>query len=358
MLSEPDHPAIHLTHVSKVYRRRVHALRGVAVQVRRGEIFGLLGPNGAGKSTLVKILMTAVRPTRAEGRLLGRPIGHKPTLARVGYLPENHRFPSYLSGWQALDFYAALAKVDRRTRRRRADELLELVGMREWARAKVHTYSKGMQQRLGLAQALMNAPELLLLDEPTDGLDPVGRRETRQLLKQLRDQGTTIFLNSHLLGEVELVCDRIAILIAGRIVHQGTVDEVTAQTRHYQIELDQLPTEGLGNLIDAALGCKLRSSTDRTAPLASDAGTAAASPGAHGNLPTGETVELTGNTLRIGTSDPLRIQPLIDALRRRNVVIRAVQPVQQSLEDFFVAAVAGSAAGRPKTPPAAKGGSP
>src|SRR5438477_4750513 len=135
--------AIDLTNVEKIYRGRVYALRGIEMRVRRGEVFGLLGPNGAGKSTLVKIMMTVVRPTRAEGSILGQPIGHKPTLARVGYLPENHRFPRYLTGRQTLEFFGALSTLPRQRRKRRASELLDTVGMSGWADRKVSTYSKG-----------------------------------------------------------------------------------------------------------------------------------------------------------------------------------------------------------------------
>ncbi len=293
--------AIDLRHVAKTYRRKVRALRGIAMQVHRGEVFGLLGPNGAGKSTLVKIMMTVVRPTRAEGTVLGRPIGHKPTLARVGYLPENHRFPLYLTGRQALEYYAALAKVDRRTRRRRATELLELVGMKDWARAKVGTYSKGMQQRIGLAQALMNDPELIVLDEPTDGLDPVGRRETRELLLRLRNQGKTVFLNSHLLGEVERVCDRVAILVGGEVVRQGTVEDLTARGRHYEIELQGNLSDGLRDAIRAALPCKLQSASVPPPQVAPGEVAVTPVPVETGTLPSGETVELDGTMVRIGT---------------------------------------------------------
>ena len=188
--------AIDLHHVEKIYKGKVHALRGIEMRVHHGEIFGLLGPNGAGKTTLVKIMMTVVRPTKARGTVLGRPIGHKPTLARVGYLPEHHRFPSYLTGRQVLEFYAALAKVDRKTRRARSAELLELVGMRAWANKKISSYSKGMMQRVGIAQALMNDPDLIVLDEPTDGVDPVGRREIRDVLIKMKDQGKTVFLTA------------------------------------------------------------------------------------------------------------------------------------------------------------------
>src|SRR5215218_940860 len=136
--------AIDLKDVAKVYKGKVHALQGIEMRVRRGEVFGLLGPNGAGKSTLVKIMMTVIRPTRADGTVLGHPIGHKPTLAHVGYLPENHRFPKYLTGRQTLEFFGGLSKVDRRTARKRADELLAVVGMTDWAKKRVSTYSKGM----------------------------------------------------------------------------------------------------------------------------------------------------------------------------------------------------------------------
>src|SRR5688572_4850134 len=226
-------PLIDLRNVEKVYRGNVHALRGVTMQVHAGEIFGLLGPNGAGKSTLVKIMMTVVKPTRCEGTMLGRPVGHKPTLARVGYLPEHHRFPRYLTGRQALEFYAALAKMKARPRKQRADELLGTVGMTEWGNKKISSYSKGMMQRVGLAQALINDPDLIVLDEPTDGVDPVGRREIRDVLLGLRKQGKTIFLNSHLLSELEMVCDRVAIMVQGQISMQGSLEELTKDSRRY-----------------------------------------------------------------------------------------------------------------------------
>ncbi len=229
--------AVDLRDVAKTYRRRVEALRGIQMQVRTGEIFGLLGSNGAGKTTLVKIMMTVTRPNRAEGTILGHPVGHKATLARVGYLPEHLRFPPYLTGRQTLEFFAAMAKVKRPLRKQRAAMLLDLVGLTNWANAKVGTYSKGMRQRVGLAQALANDPDLLVLDEPTDGLDPVGRREVRDVLGRLREQGKTIFLNSHMLSEVERVCDRVAILASGTVIRQGTLAELTAGSEHFEIQL-------------------------------------------------------------------------------------------------------------------------
>ncbi len=318
MTTPADSPVIDLKHVAKTYGRKVHALRGIRMQVHPGEVFGLLGPNGAGKSTLVKIMMTVVRASRALGTMLGRPVGHKPTLARIGYLPEHRRFPAYLTGRQALEHYAALANVDRRTRRRRAAELLELVGLDRWGKSKVSAYSKGMLQRLGLAQAMMNDPELIVLDEPTDALDPVGRREVRDVLQGLRDRGKTVFLNSHLLSEVERVCDRVAILVLGKVVHQGMVDDLTARSRHYEIELGSGPAGRLQEAVRSAI------------------------PVEKGTLASGEGVELAGNVVRIGTDDPARVQPIIDALRSRQLVIESVRPVRQSLEDFFIETVSGS----------------
>ncbi|MBN2476009.1 MAG: ABC transporter ATP-binding protein [Pirellulales bacterium] len=355
MVHASDGPAIDLRYVAKTYRRRVHALRGIEMRVEPGEVFGLLGPNGAGKSTLVKILMTVIRPTRATGTLLGRPIGHKPTLARVGYLPENHRFPPYLTGRQVLEFYAAMACVDRRTRRRRAGELLESVRMGKWANVRVGTYSKGMQQRIGLAQALCHDPRLVLLDEPTDGLDPVGRRETRELLLQLRDQGKTVFLNSHLLGEVERVCDRVAILVQGKVVRQGTIDDLTAHGRRYEIELSGDPAGGLRAAIRAALPCTVEPPA-APPPVAAGGGGAARAPAEKGVLHSGTPVELDGSVVRIGTDDAAEVQPVIDALRSRNLVIRAVRPIRQSLEDFFIEAVSDVSNGHSSGPSRREGG--
>ena len=325
-----DGLAIDLRDVAKTYGRGVRALRGIRMEVRPGEIFGLLGPNGAGKSTLVKIMMTVIRPSRAEGTLLGRPIGHKPTLARVGYLPEHHQIPPYLTSRQALDLFASLSKVDRRTRQRRIAEMLELVGMTSWADARIGTYSKGMQQRIALAQSLVHDPDLIVLDEPTDALDPVGRREVRQVLLQLRDRGKTVFLNSHLLGELERICDRVAILLAGEVIRQGTIDELTAGSEHYEIEVGDDRQPALADRIRQALPCGLSPGT------LSPGGP---SPPASGKLPSGESVTLDGLTVHVASGNAGSVQPVIDGLRAKGLVILAVRPVRQSLEDYFLQAV-------------------
>lgn len=290
---------IQIQDVEKVYRGKVHALRGVSLEVMDGEIFGLLGPNGAGKSTLVKILMTVIHASRISGTLLEKPIGHRKSLEVVGYLPEHHRFPYYLTGTQVLHHYGALSNVSRTNRVKRANSLLTRLGLAGWEHKKVNTYSKGMLQRLGIAQALMNDPRLLILDEPTDGVDPVGRREIRDLLAELREEGRAIFLNSHLLSELEMVCDRVAIMVKGKVTMQGTIDSLTKDSKRYEL------------CIEGALPEWVKESCD----------------------------EVNGNLLIIRGEDPQKIQPIIDRLRSDNCTILSVKPVKENLEDLFMRAV-------------------
>ena len=320
--------AIDLRAVTKIYNRRIHALSGIDMKVNCGEIFGLLGPNGAGKSTLVKIMTTIVRPTHAEGNILNNPIGHKPTLQRVGYLPENHRFPRYLTGRQTIEFFAALSNVDRATRKKRADELLDIVGMKDAADRELATYSKGMAQRIGLAQAMSNDPDLIILDEPTDGVDPVGRRDIRNVLLKLREQGKTIFINSHLLSELEMICDRVAILVAGQVARQGTLNELTVTEQRYEIEI-----------MTADDATRLRQRILQALPTIFTSQPAISSADLCGRLPTGQEVHLRGLILAIPGSDPHHIQEILDALRRVGLVIRRVQQLRPSLEELFMEAV-------------------
>ncbi|MGD0463129.1 MAG: ABC transporter ATP-binding protein [Tepidisphaeraceae bacterium] len=316
--------AIDLQNVTKIYRRRVHALQDVSMRVNRGEIFGLLGPNGAGKSTLVKIMVTVVRPTSAHGTILGHAIGHKATLGRVGYLPENHRFPRYLSGRQVIEFFSALAKADRSMRKKRAAELLDLVGMTAWADTQISQYSKGMLQRVGLAQALGANPDLIILDEPSDGVDPGGRRDIRQVLLHLRQQGATVFINSHLLSELESVCDRVAILVGGKVARQGSVNELTMPKQCYLFELES-PTW-------PAVAATFVGAFDLGAPPA---------PGrpARGWLQDKSWCEFDGIALRVGRTEAANVQDIIDALRKNNLVIRRMQLIRPSLEDLFFEAM-------------------
>lgn len=237
--------AIETRELTRVYRQRwrgreIRAVDAVSLTVVRGTSFGLLGPNGAGKTTFVKLLLGIVRPTSGSARIFGVDCGRPEARLHVGYLPENHRLPSYWTGAGLLDFAGALSGMDARARRRRIPELLELVGLREWANVRLSRYSKGMLQRLGLAQALMHSPQLLLLDEPTDGVDPVGRMQIRAILRELEQQGVTIFLNSHLLSEVELFCREVAIMDRGRVVLVGRVNDLTAG-KGYRMTVVQIP---------------------------------------------------------------------------------------------------------------------
>src|SRR5262245_40748766 len=227
-------PAIETRDLRKTYvegllrRKRQEALKGVSLRVERGEIFGLLGGNGAGKTTFIKTLLGIIRRTAGEARLLGFPAGDRRGRKLVGYLPENLRVPRHLTGLTALELYGHLSNVPTSVIRRRRIGLLERVGLAERAKDPVRTYSKGMLQRLGLAQAMLHDPELFILDEPTDGLDPLARSQVRGYLTELKQQGKTIFLNSHILQEVELVCDRVAILDKGVLRRVANVAEITS----------------------------------------------------------------------------------------------------------------------------------
>jgi ABC-2 type transport system ATP-binding protein len=233
--------AISSNSLSKTYRngfrnhQPVHALEDFSIEVEGGQIFGLLGPNGAGKTTFIKLLLSLARPSSGSAALLGQQLPSVKVRSRIGYLPENHRYPGYLTGEQVLRLFGQLSGVPRDLVEARITPLMHLVGMEQWRKMKVKKYSKGMLQRVGLAQALINEPDLVFLDEPTDGVDPVGRKEIRDILKNLRDQGKTIFLNSHLLSEVELISDRVAILDKGRLLKTGTVDELTTTGSRFQI---------------------------------------------------------------------------------------------------------------------------
>jgi ABC-2 type transport system ATP-binding protein len=239
--------AIETRDLRKRYRG-IEALKGVSIRVEPGEVYGLLGQNGAGKTTLVKILLGIVRPTGGDADLLDRPAGNAGVRRRVGYLPEDHRFPEYHTGWSLLNFYGALHGVSSADRRKRIPTALERVGLGERMHSKIRTYSKGMKQRLGVAQALFHHPEVVFLDEPTDGVDPLGRRDIRASLQELKAAGTTVFINSHLLGEVELTCDRVAIMDRGRLAREGTIAELTEQRNVYVIgvsEGQQFPADAV-----------------------------------------------------------------------------------------------------------------
>jgi ABC-2 type transport system ATP-binding protein len=225
-------PAIQVEFLSKTYtlpwsRRRVEALTNLTLRIPRGTSFGLLGPNGAGKTTFVKILLGLARPTSGRVNLFGESIGPYLLRQRVGYLPEGGSFPNYHTGRSLLELHGRLAGLLGTALNKRVEEILDLVAMREWEHVSLSRYSKGMVQRIGLGQALLGNPDLLVLDEPTDGVDPVGRALVREVLERLNQNGVTIFINSHILAEVELFCRRVAILHRGKVVLDGEVTDLT-----------------------------------------------------------------------------------------------------------------------------------
>lgn len=227
-----ENSVILVEQLSKVYRDfwglpRVRALNGVSLSVPRGSVFGLLGPNGSGKTTIIKLLLGLARPSGGRAVVLGKPAGDQKARARLGYLPEESYLYPFLSGYQTLDFYGKLFGMPKQLRRQRGEQLLETMGIDARDRnRRVGSYSKGMARRIGLAQALINDPDLIILDEPTTGLDPIGTLQMKKLIKQLQQKGKTVFLSSHLLADVEDVCDRILILYRGQVKVLGTVEEL------------------------------------------------------------------------------------------------------------------------------------
>jgi ABC-2 type transport system ATP-binding protein len=210
-------PAIETKQLRKVFGDRA-AVKGLTLQVEQGEVFGFLGPNGAGKTTSMKMLLSLITPTSGTACLLGAPLGDLDALAQVGFLPEHFRFQEWLTAGEFLQVHGQLCGLDSRTLARRTAALLERVGLAEFRGKQLRTFSKGMLQRIGLAQALINQPALVFLDEPTSGLDPVGRLLVRDIIRELREQGTCVFLNSHLLSEIEVTCDRVAFIRHGEVV--------------------------------------------------------------------------------------------------------------------------------------------
>jgi ABC-2 type transport system ATP-binding protein len=298
-------PVVEVKNLVKHYRS-VEALRGVSLRVMPGEIFGLLGQNGAGKTTLIKVLLGIISATDGEANLLGQPAGVAEVRKRVGYLPEDHRFPDYHSAYSLLDFYGALLELPAKDRHQRSLEMLEFVGLGKRMYYKIRTYSKGMKQRLGIAQALFHDPEVIFLDEPTDGVDPVGRRQIREMLTRLKEEGKTIFINSHLLGEVELISDHVVILHAGEIIRQGATAELTRQKGLYLIGL---------------------------------------AAGQHASFPKDELVRQGYHVAsrddfwEVALTEGQNIDPVIDFLRERKLSLRHLEEKRQTLEDIFLETV-------------------
>lgn len=323
---------------SRLFRKKpVNALRGVTLTAQRGEVFGLLGPNGAGKTTLIKTLLGIIQPTSGSARLFGVSVRSPVARNRIGYLPESLRIDRHHTATSALRYYGRLSGMSRSEIASRQAELLPLVGLEKRARESVRRFSKGMYQRLGLAQALMHDPDLLVLDEPTDGLDPVGRREVRRVIERLRDVGKTIFLNSHILQEVEMVCTRVAIMAEGTLRGLGTIDELRDVRADGKRRLDirlSLPSTtaetsrtGLDGVCEelSQAGFMLEATSPQR--LADVEASDAASPGE-------ERVSLL-------VSEQSEIDRLVDWLRDRGVSIVELRLHQTTLEDTFLRLVHG-----------------
>ncbi|MEL6499827.1 MAG: ABC transporter ATP-binding protein [Cyanobacteria bacterium J06635_13] len=235
-------PVVQTWNLSKTYRtgfwmnQKIESLKSCSLSIYRGETFGLLGPNGAGKTTLLKTLLGITRPTTGKAVIFGQPVGNRQVKQKIGYLPENAYLYDFLTAWEFLEFIAGLFQIPRKVGHKRITELLDLVGLAQSTACnkKLKQYSKGMLQRVGMAQALINDPEIVFLDEPMSGLDPMGRYRLREIVLSLKQQGKTIFFNSHVLSDIEQICDRIAFLALGELICQGPLDELLGTTDAYQ----------------------------------------------------------------------------------------------------------------------------
>ena len=317
-------PAIETRGLRKVYGRTT-VLHDLTLTVEPGEVFGFLGPNGAGKTTTVKILLGLVRATAGEARICGLPAGDLAARRRVGYLPENFRFHDWLTGAGLLEVHGRLAGLSEEERRARIPQVIRRVGLAGRGDARIRTYSKGMTQRIGLAQAIFHRPDLVLLDEPTSALDPVGRHEVRDLIRSLRDEGITVFLNSHLLSEVELVCDRAAIIDRGRVVRSGRLGELLGATSQLRVTIDRVNDDLLA---------ALKRHAEVLAIEVIDAGIE----------PGDASRTLAGNgsvTVTLAVDDP-EIAPLVaETVIRRGHRLHGLVPVHRSLEEVFMDLVEG-----------------
>jgi ABC-2 type transport system ATP-binding protein len=288
-------------------KRKIRALDGLSLTVNQGEIFGFLGANGAGKTTTLKLLMTLIFPTEGSARILGHDIGETSMHGRIGYLPENPYFYDYLTPREFLDFCGQIFGFSKSERSSRAKDLLARVRLNEdkW-NTQLRKFSKGMLQRVGLAQALINDPEVVFLDEPMSGLDPIGRREVRDLISTLRQEGKTVFMCSHILSDIEVLCDRVAILKGGRLAHVGYLDEL----RQHVAGRDSVEVVIRG--------------TDETTLTP--------------HLPKGNEYRISSTPagLRIEVTEERDVDQVITALRKVSGKLVSVQPLRQSLEDLFM----------------------
>lgn len=288
-------------------KRQVRALDGLNLQVEAGQIFGFLGGNGAGKTTTIKILMRLLFPTSGAARILGAEIADVKMHAKIGYCPENPYFYDYLTARELMNYFAELFSIGTAERKRRTEELLTKVGLdeKDWNK-QLRKFSKGMLQRVGLAQALINKPEIVFLDEPMSGLDPIGRREIRELIGDLRAAGTTVFMSTHILSDIEALCDRVAILRKGKLAATGDLDELLAQTgetQSFEINVKGVSAEALQNSISQISGAILTAKP---------------------------------NGANIQVADENDIERVLQNIKNQGGRLVSVQPIKQSLEELFV----------------------
>jgi ABC-2 type transport system ATP-binding protein len=310
-------PAIEAEELTKDYfvgfwrPKPYRALDRLSMTVEEGEVFGFLGPNGAGKSTTLKLLMGLIFPTSGTARILGRPAGHVATRKRYGFLPENPTFYEYLTGEELLTYFASLHGLSGNERARRVSETLDEVGIGAERRMKLRSYSKGMIQRVGVAQAVLNRPDVLFLDEPMSGLDPLGRRDLRQLMLRLRDRGCTVFFSSHILSDAEALCSRVGIVAQGRLVAHGRLSDIVAfELRGWEMVVTNVPEAVMPALKARALSI---------------------TPLAHGRY-----------TLDLSPAESP--ETLISELTGQGVQVMSLNPLRTTLEDYFVSTVGAAAA--------------
>ena len=305
---------VQIQNLRKVFRvgfwgRRVTAVDGLSFEVQRGEVFGFLGPNGAGKTTTIKMLMGLIYPSGGTATLFGRPVGDQAAKAKVGFLPESPYFYDYLTGREFLRFYGHLFGLLGTALEKRIDELLDLVGMAHARDLQLRKFSKGMLQRVGIAQALINDPELVVLDEPMSGLDPIGRKEVRDLIFRLKESGKTVMFSSHILHDAELLCDRVAMIMKGKLVACGHVSELIAGDTTHEVEMviDRLLPEAL----------------ERIKPLAGK-------------------VVLQGERVMVVLSNQQAVDQALDVVRSAKAKLVALTPHKASLEDLFIRKATGA----------------
>lgn len=300
-------PALSVTRLAKSFRtswgKRVEALADVSFQVHPGEIFGLLGPNGAGKSTTLKLLLGFMKPSAGEGTVLGRPLGSVSARAKLGFLPENPYFYDYLTAQEFLDTCASLSGLPREGRRQRIASMLERVGLDPGIRLRLRKFSKGMLQRIGLAQALLHDPELLILDEPMSGLDPIGRRQVRDLILSLKADGKTVIFSSHVLSDAEALCERVGILVEGRLRQVGRVQDLIHHRSGHEIEVRDLPPTLRDHWMEKGLARR------------------------------------SGDRVILSVSNRDELEERLRQILGTSASLLAVKPIQGSLEDVFLAEV-------------------